>query len=298
MTIGLDTIDQLTGGRLGTHDVPCPACGPYKTPQGQRKRKLRVWRTEPTFATYHCVRCDESGFAFDRHSTPPDPIELAKARAEATARDRALRADRLSRALRLWSQRRPIADSVAETYLREIRGYGGPLPATLGFLPPRGEHPPAMIAAFGVAHEVEPGIIAIRDRAITGVHLTRLRADGLGKAVFDDPDENAKIMVGFSAGSPIVLASPNDLLGLAVTEGVEDGLSIYGSTGLGVWAAGAGSRMPALSAVVPAYIESVLISADDDPTGRRGAFELVGRLGARGIQARAVIAGNSLGVAA
>jgi hypothetical protein len=296
--IGLDTIDRLTGGRLGTHDVPCPKCGPYKSVQGQRKRKLRVWRTEPTFAGYHCARCGEKGAAFDRNSPPPDPIKLAKARAEGAERDRALRAERLTKAFWLWSQRRPIAGSIAETYLRQARGYRSSLPATLGFLAARGEHPPAMIAALGLAQEIEPGVIAIADSAVTGVHLTRLRPDGSGKAIFEDPDEPAKIMIGHSTGSPIILAPTNDLLGLAVTEGIEDGLSIHGSTGLGVWAAGSASRMPALSAVVPAYIESVLISADDDPTGRQGAVELVGRLGARGIEARAVIAGNSLGVAA
>jgi hypothetical protein len=90
MTIGLDVIDQLTGGRLGTHDVPCPVCGPYKSAQGQRKRKLRVWRTEPGFAGYHCARCGEKGAAFDRDSAPPNPIKLAIARAEAAERDRAL----------------------------------------------------------------------------------------------------------------------------------------------------------------------------------------------------------------
>jgi hypothetical protein len=72
---------------------------------------------------------------------------------------------------------------------------------------------PAMIAAFGMARETKPGLITISDQAVTGVHLTRLRPDGSGKAVFDDPDENAKIMIGFSAGSPVILAPPNDLLG-------------------------------------------------------------------------------------
>jgi hypothetical protein len=85
-----------------------------------------------------------------------------------------------------------------------------------------------------LAHETEPGVIAIADTAVTGVHLTRLRSDGSGKAEFEDPDENAKIMVGHSAGSPIVLAPPNDLLGQVITEGIEDGLSAHEITGFGV----------------------------------------------------------------
>jgi Toprim domain len=298
MTIGLDTIDQLTGRRLGTFDVPCPVCGPFKSTRGQRKRKLRVWRVEDAFATFHCARCGEQGFARDRHSAPPDPVKLAKARAEADRRARALKAERLSKAIWLWRQRQPIASSIVERYLRDPRSYGGPLPATLGFLPSRGEHLPAMIAAFGLAHEIEPGVIAIADRDVTGVHLTRLLPDGSGKAVFEDPDENAKIMIGFSAGSPILLAPPNDLLGLAITEGIEDGLSVHEDTGLGVWAAGAASRMPALAPVVPSYIDCTTVVADDDRDGRRFASELAEGLRARNMDARAIIAGARTGIAA
>jgi hypothetical protein len=150
-----------------------------------------------------------------------------------------------------------------------------------------------MIAAFGLAHEVEPGVIAIADSAITGVHLTRLRTDGSGKA--GDP---AKIMVGFSTGSPIVLAPPNDLLGMAITEGIEDGLSVHQDTGLGVWVAGAASRMPALASAVPDYIDFTTIIADDDADGRRFAGELEQALERRGLAARAVVVRPSTGAAA
>jgi hypothetical protein len=90
------------------------------------------------------------------------------------------------------------------------------LPATLGFLPARGVHAPAMIAAFGLPSEPEPGQLAIADDAVCGVHITRLAPNGLGKACTDAD----KIMIGMSVGSPIVLGPPNDLLGLAITEGI------------------------------------------------------------------------------
>jgi hypothetical protein len=289
--IGLDIIDQLTARRLGTFDVPCPECGPFKrSSRNQRKPVLRIWRSDPAYATFHCARCSEQGFARDRNSAPPDPVKLAKARTAAAERDRVIKAERLSKALWLWSNRKPIPGSIAEHYLRDIRCYGGSLPTTLGFLPARGEHPPATIAAFGLAHEVEPGVIAIADTAVTGVHLTRLKPDGSGKATFEDPDENAKIMVGHSAGSPIILAAPNDLLGLAITEGIEDGLSVHEDTGLGVWAAGTASRMPALAPVVPFYIDCTTVVGDDDRDGRRFASDLVDGIRARGMDARAIIA--------
>ena len=49
-----------------------------------------------------------------------------------------------------------------------------PLPHTLGFLPGNDRFPPAMIAAFGIAHEIEPGVIAIDEHAVMAVHLTKL----------------------------------------------------------------------------------------------------------------------------
>jgi hypothetical protein len=182
----------------------------------------------------------------------------------------------------IWRQRVPIAGTPAERYLREVRHYQGEIPATLGFLSASGSHPPAMIAAFGLASEPEPGILAIADADILGVHVTRLTADGTAKAGAD----NDKIMIGRSLGSPIVLAPPNDGLGLAITEGIEDALSIHAVTGLGAWAAGAAGRLPALSDAVPGFIDCCTVVGHDDEAGTRGADELVRVLRARGLETK------------
>ena len=68
-----------------------------------------------------------------------------------------------------------------------------------------------MIAAFGLAHEIEPGVVAINDRAIVAVHLTKLTHDGSART---DTEPN-KIMIGRPRGSPMVLAPLNGLLGPA-----------------------------------------------------------------------------------
>jgi hypothetical protein len=181
----------------------------------------------------------------------------------------------------IWRQRRPISGTPAEHYLRKVRGYQCKIPATLGYLPPRGVHPPAMIAAFGKASELEPSVLAIDDGAVRAIHLTKLRSDGSGKTDAK-PD---KIIVGQAAlAVPIVLAAPNDLLGLAITEGIEDGLSIHAATGLGVWAASTAGRMPALAEAVPAYVECVTVIGHRDQAGERGATGLVSRLKARGFE--------------
>ena len=75
-------------------------------------------------------------------------------------------------------------------------------------------------------------------------------------------------------GSPVAVAPVNDELGLAIAEGIEDGLSIHLATGLGSWAAGGATRMPTLAVAVPKYCECVTVIGDDNATGRKNAGEL------------------------
>src|SRR5262249_61322551 len=105
----------------------------------------------------------------------------------------------------LWSQRRPITGTIAETYLREARGYSGPLPPTLAFLPARNGKPPTMISAFAYPNEIEPGTLG-EPANVEAVHLTALKPDGSDKA---DIAPN-KIMVASPAGNPTAVAAMSD----------------------------------------------------------------------------------------
>jgi 5S rRNA maturation endonuclease (ribonuclease M5) len=78
------------------------------------------------------------------------------------------------------------------------------------------------------------------------------------------------------------VAPPNDLLGLAITEGIEDAASAHQLTGLGAWAAGCASRLPRLAEVVPHYIEVVTIIVDPDKDGVRYSRQFAQELRARG----------------
>ena len=124
----------------------------------REKLGLAPWRRE----------CERSGYQKHEQVTP------------AVNRDHAKR--QLEKARWLWKRRRPLEGSLGEVYLR-ARGYGGALPATLGFLPPlKSDHQPAMIAAFALAGEPEPGLLSVHDDRVCGVHLTLLKPDGSGKA--------------------------------------------------------------------------------------------------------------------
>jgi hypothetical protein len=279
--LNLKMIDELTAGKLGVHDTPCPLCSPTRKPANRRKRVLRIWHLDPGFAGYYCAHCLELGYTSDGVAGHLDPAKLAKARAEARQFAAKAAAARRGIAQWLWSRRLSIVGSPVERYLREVRAYRGPFPPTLGFLPARGGYAPAMIAAFGMPAEPQPGVLGV-PCGINAVHLTKLRADGSDKADVEEP----KIIIASPAGRPIVLASPNDLLGLAITEGIEDGLTAHQAIGLGTWVAGSASIMPALAATIPDYIETVTIFAHSDKNGEDGAHKLALALSRRGIEIR------------
>jgi hypothetical protein len=203
------------------------------------------------------------------HKTAPEP---AKGSTEYDRRQH-------EKAAWLWAKRRPITGTIAEKYLR-ARRIICPLPPTLAFLLPlKPEHHPAMIAAFAIPDEPEPGILG-KPRDVASVHLTLLKPDGTDKAD-TKPD---KIFIGSPAGLPVVVAPPNDLMGLAITEGIEDALTAHQATGFGAWAAGAAGFMPKLADVVPNYIEAMTIFTHSDKAGRDNAHRLAAALRNRGIE--------------
>jgi phage/plasmid primase-like uncharacterized protein len=261
---------------------PCPACGGRDRFSVNLRKQVFNCRGYSGGNVIKLVQhIDGCDFVSAITTLTGDSIRIRTMTTPKLAKRRNDEDDKASKAAWLWSQRKPIIeDTPPWLYLRK-RKYTGPIPVTLGYLPPRGPYPAAMIAAFGMAAEFdEPGIISA-PRQVIGVHLTRLTADG-NKA--STADGKAKIMRGVCKETPIAISSANDLLGMAVTEGIEDALSVYQGTGLGVWAAGSAVFMPALAPLIPNYIEAVTIYAHDDDTGRSNAIDLARAIKARGIE--------------
>jgi hypothetical protein len=278
--LAFDDIVTLTGDRFGKFDVPCVFCSNIHNP---RKKVLRVYRLDEGFATFTCVRCGEKGFV--RSDKPAERQRKSRRQPIEPETDK----DTVATARHLWGLRQRItSDTPPYRYLRDVRGYGGPIPATLGYLPPRKpRHQHAMIAAFATVDEREPGVLGAL-KTVAAVHLTFLKSDGSGKA----DCEPSKIIVGKGArGTPIVLAAPNDLLGLFVTEGIENALTLHEITGCGAWAAGSANRLPKLAAAVPDYIDCVTVAADPDDVGIKSADTLVSALLARGLTCERKILG-------
>ena len=262
---------------------PCPVCG-GKDRFGVNIKK-QVWNCRgcgkggdvidlaqhaggETFAEAVAALSGErpTGFKFPQRQRDPDDD-----------RDDVRRRREMARWL--WAQRTPLAGSIAETYLRTARGYGGRLPATLGFLKPSKDYAPSLIAAFAMPEEAEPAVLRA-PLDVDAVQLIALKSDGSGKASV----EIQKRTIGSPKGVPIVVAPPNDLLGISIHEGVEDALSAHEATGLGAWASGGATVLPNLADAVPSYVEAVTVVAHRDEAGRIGARALARRLAARGFK--------------
>jgi putative DNA primase/helicase len=256
---------------------PCPVCGGVDRFAVNTKKQV-----------FNCRGCGVGGdiIALIRHLDGVDFAAAVEILAGDRARTQAKPPPQTTRQIeaenyeqqqhqkagRLWRRR----GGSAERYLRDGRGIRCPLPLTIGYLPPANpEHAPALIAAFGIPSEREPGVLRVSDNGVTAVQLTLLSPDGSGKAEI----KPNKLTIGSPAGLPIVVAPMNDLLGLAIAEGIENALSIHDSTGLGAWAAGGASNLPklvgAIESIGPAAApEAITIYIDPDDAGRRNGHEL------------------------
>jgi hypothetical protein len=253
-------------------------------------------------------------------TTPSAPVQVDTARAKALEREHEQEViERRRKALQLWRRSLPAEETIVANYL-QARGYCGRIPATVRYLPRNGSYPSALIAAYGMTHEVEardhnrrweaelakplpmpspndpravpwePGpwlpdsspdsTLHVADADVVGVHLIKLKPDGSDRLREDE----AKITIGLDITMPVVLAAPNDGLGLAIAEGIEDALIAHQETGLGAWAACSAGRLPKLADHIPRYIESITVLVDDNTAGRTHSRELAARAHARGLE--------------
>lgn len=240
-----DRLRQLNGGHVGVYDVACPLCGPdCRTPSNRTRKVLRIW-DDGDFITYKCARCDVSGWAKDAQV---EHLPRREPKAEATAPDRS------ELARWLWSKSQPLAGSFAAAYLRSRFCFiDSP---NIRCLPAHDKHPPAMIARFG-------------EGAVTSVHLTKLKADGSGKAGTD----NDKIVIGPSIGQPIIMRNNLERGELIIAEGIEDAASLVLCVDWNAWAAGTAGRIAAVVAMANDF-DRVFVAIDLDKWKRteRGAW--------------------------
>lgn len=196
------------------------------------------------------------------------PLDHA-AQAQRRAKERAEAAKRADQAQRLWQEARPVAGSLAESYLR-ARGIICAPPETLRFAP---------VCWHPTARRI-PALVALVEGADAfAVHRTYLRADGSGKADVAP----AKAMLGAVQGGAVPLMNGHGRL--FVAEGIETALSIAGGLDGDVarlWAALSTSGMEGLR--LPQEPGDLTIAVDGDAPGRKAANALAERAAALGWQ--------------
>src|SRR5271166_3210258 len=162
------------------------------------------------------------------------------------------------KALAMWARSQPADGTVVEKYLR-ARGYGGPIPATLRYVsrknPSDQQFHPVMIAAAGT----------LDGGQIMGIHRTFLRPDGSEKASLDP----VKMSLGDIRGACVPLGQEPIARRVAVSEGIETGLSVLQATGIPTLAALSTGGLKAL--FLPSAVQEVFISADPDEPGMKAA---------------------------
>lgn len=167
-------------------------------------------------------------------------------------------------ALKLWQERQSGCDGLVPVYLAS-RGLIGSVPASLGFLPdhchrPTGTRWPCMIAA-----------VTNCSGHIQAIHRTYLARDGKGKA----PVESAKMTLGTVGGFAVHLSPAGARM--AISEGIETGLSVQFATGIPTWAAISAGGMRQLILPPLPLASEVIIAADADTVGVKSARDATTR---------------------
>ncbi|MEM0906183.1 MAG: toprim domain-containing protein [Pseudomonadota bacterium] len=276
---------RALGGEVCGRQILCPGPG-----HSVRDRSLVVWQS-----------ADALG-GFTTHSHAGDAFELCRDHvAERIGAPRfgtpsrlPIRTETLHKkvseqtngdiAQLLWRKAESVCGSLAERYLREERGLRCALPQTMRFLPARGRNSPALITAFAIPDEPQPGLMLVDNDAVRAVHLTSLTPHG---------QKTGKRFLGSPAGLPLAVSPWTDSNALVVTEGIEDALSVHEATGLAAWAAGSAAHMAKLADAIPAFVETVTIIEDGNEAGRRGTGALADALRARRIET--IILGGARG---
>jgi Toprim domain-containing protein len=104
-------IERLTYGCLGTFQVACPYCGPYKFSSS----RFKIDRPSLSYAAWHCFYCGADGTLRAEGIDPAIELEAQQAQKR---RQIAAKEENKARALKLWDDAVPVAGTPVIDYLR------------------------------------------------------------------------------------------------------------------------------------------------------------------------------------
>lgn len=272
----LAAIARAAGGEWRGDHAVIPGPGHSK-----RDRSLSLKVGDRGQIIWHSFAGDEwrsvgpylQGLGIDLGGRRRDPTEIeAEKRAQRAAKEATL-AEKRAIARRLIEDTKPIAGTLAETYLRSRGIETSPalrFHHNTPFTPykPDDRRWPAMV-----------GEITDTDGEVIGAHLTFLKRDGSGKA----PCDPQRKVIGSQKGGAIWLHPPGR--NIVIAEGIETALSAARRCGLPAVAAISAGNLAAFTP--PDGVAGVLVAFDRDPhgVGEKDARRLMRSMEAKGIDA-------------
>ena len=186
--------------------------------------------------------------------------------------------DTTAAARRVWQATRPLRGTIAETYLRHVRGVGHVAGAAALRFHPALSHPyapgryPCLVAGVQDVHGY-----------FRGVQRIYLDREGAPRKADVEP---GRASLGSLAGGAVRLAEPEPGRPLLVGEGIESTAAAMALFDLPGWAALGTSGLRAIE--LPEYVIDVVIAADRDANGagQLAAADLAERLESEGRRVR------------
>ena len=172
----------------------------------------------------------------------------------------------------MWEATEPLPGTIAETYLRHVRGVGHVAVA------------PALRFSPALSHPYAPGrfpslVAGVQDvhGGFLGVQRIYLDREGAPRKANVEP---VRACLGSVAGGAVRLAEPEHGRPLLVGEGIESTAAAMLLFDLPGWAALGTSGLRSIE--LPEYVIDVVIAADRDAAGLRAAAALARKLKAEG----------------
>jgi phage/plasmid primase-like uncharacterized protein len=182
---------------------------------------------------------------------------------------------------KLWDGSAIANRTLVEVYLRG-RGLVGEIPDSIRFLSNHLHKPSETRWPVMIARVVDTA------GTFQAIHRTYLTHDGKSKA----PVTSAKMTLGAVGGYAVHLAHAGEKL--AISEGIETGLSVQQATGIPTWAAISAGGMRQLILPPLPLASEIVIAADADPVGIKSAHDAANRFQKDGRIVRVAIPPNGL----
>ncbi len=242
----------------------CPACG-YKN-----AFSLSLSRDGKPLAYCHVNQCEMRPFLrsiYNRDSEFHSVFHSQPLQRYATAKTAGNHVETEIIPYHEWD--RCTGNDPVTKYLRG-RGITIDIPPTIGYQKLRNDETKEM------HHTMAGFIMRVGQRDPIAKHITYIKADGSGKA---DVPIQKKIFCSFHGGA-VMLAPP--AYEMAVSEGIESGLSFQQGAGIPTWAALSSGNIPNLILPPKPMASKVVIAADYDKAGLDAARSAQARWEAEG----------------